>query len=206
MLFGSNLHSVAVAAARLLGLRPSKIPGLRHRPKRDDDSEPEGAITVGGELLHSADTFDLPAGVTLETLRFFSQPRFTDASRPDYVVPPADHRAALDAYRKFMRKQRLMESMRRAQEQVDWYLTNRMALEQGIALNAPDPRESEPADWFDTSSIQALPAEDKQRLAIGTAATINQVLARAFLRLGPPPQGASGDSAPVTSGGGGAEQ
>ncbi|MFF4900453.1 hypothetical protein [Streptomyces sp. NPDC001068] len=75
------------------------------------------------------------------------------------------------------------------------------------ALNKPLNRSLEmPTDQANVRFIQALPTEDKQRLAMGTAATINQVLARAFLRLGPPPEGATGDNTRVPTGGGGAEQ
>ncbi|MFD4955187.1 hypothetical protein [Streptomyces sp. NPDC058451] len=65
----------------------------------------------------------------------------------------------------------------------------------------------EPVDQPEAEPIEALSPDEKERLAWDTAATINQTLARLFLRLGPPPEGASGDFTPVPSGGGGgAEQ
>ncbi|MEU6071247.1 hypothetical protein ABZ864_44125 [Streptomyces sp. NPDC047082] len=49
------------------------------------------------------------------------------------------------------------------------------------------------------------PAEAEMVVA-ASAAAINHTLARLFLRLGPPPEGADGDITPVSSGGGGAQQ
>jgi hypothetical protein len=48
-----------------------------------------------------------------------------------------------------------------------------------------------------------LSTEDERLVAERTADTINHTLARLFLRLGPPPQSANGDFAPVSSSGGG---
>ncbi|MER5904365.1 hypothetical protein ABT150_30400 [Streptomyces mirabilis] len=62
----------------------------------------------------------------------------------------------------------------------------------------PDAPELEP--------FEDLTLDERQRLAAQTASTISHTLALLFLRLGPPPEGASGDASPVTSGGGGAQQ
>jgi hypothetical protein len=62
-------------------------------------------------------------------------------------------------------------------------------------------QRSFPAD--DLSQDQ-LSASEREELAADAAATVNHALANLFLRLGPPPTGASGGKARVPSGGGGA--
>ncbi|QIY99440.1 hypothetical protein HEP87_42940 [Streptomyces sp. S1D4-11] len=60
-------------------------------------------------------------------------------------------------------------------------------------------------DW-DEGESGTLPDEEAQLVAGEAATTINRTLARLFLRLGPPPEGTSGDYLPVSSGGGGAQE
>jgi hypothetical protein len=61
-------------------------------------------------------------------------------------------------------------------------------------------------DSRDQEQSGPLSTEEAQLVAGAAANTINHTLARLFLRLGPPPEGASGDVMPVSSGGGGAQQ
>lgn len=74
-------------------------------------------------------------------------------------------------------------------------LARRAARKIGHAEDGEDEGEREP-----------LSAEEAQLVAGAAANTINLTLARLFLRLGPPPEGANGDFTPVSSGGGGAQQ
>ncbi|WP_282793073.1 hypothetical protein [Streptomyces sp. CC224B] len=61
-------------------------------------------------------------------------------------------------------------------------------------------------DEEDLTRKEEITAEEAQLAADAAAKMINKVLARLFLRLGPPPENASGDYMPVSSGGGGAQQ
>jgi hypothetical protein len=61
-------------------------------------------------------------------------------------------------------------------------------------------------DDGDETELTPLSAAEAQRVAGAAASAINHTLARLFLRLGPPPEDASGDFMPVSSGGGGAQQ
>ncbi|MER7842205.1 hypothetical protein ABTY98_41580 [Streptomyces sp. NPDC096040] len=61
-------------------------------------------------------------------------------------------------------------------------------------------------DDQDVGELWPLSAEEAKLVSGAAASTINHTLARLFLRLGPPPTGASGDFMPVSSGGGGAHQ
>ncbi|WP_143672367.1 hypothetical protein [Streptomyces sp. OK228] len=73
---------------------------------------------------------------------------------------------------------------------------------QEAALRGPDADPDAP----ELEPIEDLTLDERRLLAAQTASTISHTLALLFLRLGPPPEGASGDASPVTSGGGGAQQ
>jgi hypothetical protein len=75
-----------------------------------------------------------------------------------------------------------------------------------IALRGRARRLGHVEDGGDEGHSGALLAEDAQLVADIAADAINHTLARLFMRLGPPPEGASGDYMPVSSGGGGAQQ
>lgn len=54
--------------------------------------------------------------------------------------------------------------------------------------------------------ISPWASEEREKAAWEAAHTINHTLARLFVQLGPPPEGAGGTTSPVTSDGGGAQQ
>lgn len=58
----------------------------------------------------------------------------------------------------------------------------------------------------DKPPLESLSLEELRRRAWESGSTINHTLARMFLKLGPPPEGAGGDMIPVASDGGGAQQ
>jgi hypothetical protein len=58
----------------------------------------------------------------------------------------------------------------------------------------------------DTPPLESLSPEEVRHMAWETVRTVNDTLARLFLKLGPPPEGAGGDMSPVASDGGGAQQ
>ncbi|MDG9712633.1 hypothetical protein [Streptomyces sp. DH10] len=75
------------------------------------------------------------------------------------------------------------------------------------ATGRPAERDSDGDQFNDAEAYYAdLPPEQRRHLAAETAETINNTLARLFVRLGPPPEGLEHDSSPATSGDGGANR